>query len=262
MPGTERGSQKPVNAKMNLVIDIGNSRTKAAVFSGEKIVERWSFGDFGRQEINEVLRKYPEIRNSILSATRGDRASIENILRESVRFFIPAGDGTPVPLKNLYRTPATLGPDRLAAAVGAGFLFPGQNLMIADLGSAITIDFVTAAGEYLGGSISPGARLRFRALHDHTGKLPMGSLDDAPEGIAGTTSEAVAAGVAEGIRHEIEGYMREFADKMPGLRLILTGGDAEFFEKRFKNTIFANYDLVLIGLNRILDYNVSEHDNF
>lgn len=234
---------------------------KAAVVDEGRILERWSMPEFGRGDIRSVLEKYPGVNRAVVASSRAGMSAAEESLRELVPFFMRMSPDTAVPLKNLYRSPATLGPDRLAAAVGANMLFPGENIMIADLGTAITVDFVSAGGEFLGGSISPGARLRFKALHDYTGKLPMGSLDDAPEGIAGTTAEAVAAGVAEGIYHEIEGYRREFSEKMPGLRLILTGGDADFFVKRFKNTIFANYDLVTIGLNRILDYNAPEQEN-
>lgn len=246
---------------MNLVIDIGNSRTKAAVLRQGEILERWSFPEPGHGDAKAILKKYPDIRRCIVSSTRAEVSSAEEYLSETVPFFLRMTGETSVPLKNLYRTPSTLGTDRMAAAAGANMLFPGENLMIADIGTAITIDLVSTAGEFLGGSISPGARLRFRALHEYTGKLPMGSLDDMPEGLPGTTAEAVASGVANGIFYELEGYRREYSEKMPGLKLILTGGDADFFVKRFKNTIFANYDLMTVGLNRILDYNAPEQDN-
>jgi len=239
----------------NLVVDIGNSRTKAAVLDEGKIVEKWSFPEPDREYISPILRKYPSVTRCIISSTRTGIAPVEKIIEESVPFVMRMENSTPVPIKNLYRTPATLGPDRLAAAVGAGIIFPGENVMVADLGTAITIDFVTAEGEFLGGSISPGIRLRFRALHEYTGKLPLGSPGDSVEGIASTTGEAVANGVMNGIAYELEGYRNEFARKMKSLKVILTGGDADFFVKRFKNTIFANYDLVIQGLNRILDYN-------
>lgn len=245
---------------MNLVIDIGNSRVKVAVLEHGEIRERWSYPGLTAGDARAILARYPSISRAILSSTRGEPEPAEELIRETVPFFLRMGAGVAVPVANLYRTPETLGADRLAAAVGATTLFPGENLMIADLGSAITVDFVSAAGEFLGGSISPGARMRFRALHEYTGRLPMGSFGELPQGIARTTAEAVAAGVAEGIRHEIEGYFTEYAAKMAELKLILTGGDADFFAERFKNTIFANYDLVTIGLNRILDYNAPEQD--
>ena len=239
----------------NLVIDIGNSRTKAAVLEDGKITEKWSFPEPDREYIAPILAKYPDIARCIISSTRAGIAPVEKLIEESVPFTIRMESGTKTPLVNLYRTPETLGPDRLAAAVGANLLYPGENLMVADMGTAITIDFVTSGGEFLGGSISPGVKLRFRALHDYTGKLPMGSVEDVSEEIAGTTAEAVSNGVMNGIAYELEGYRCEFSQKLPDLKVILTGGDVDFFVKRFKNTIFANYDLVTQGLNRILDYN-------
>ncbi len=243
----------------NLVIDIGNSRTKSAVLENGNITEKWSFPEPDREYIAPILTKYTDIARCIISSTRAGIAPVEKLIEESVSFTLRMENTTETPLTNLYRTPQTLGPDRLAAAVGANLLFPGENLMVADMGTAITIDFITAKGEFLGGSISPGVKLRFRALHDYTGKLPMGSPGNVSEGIAGTTAEAVANGVMNGIAYELEGYRSEFSHRLPGLKVILTGGDADLFVKRFKNTIFANYDLVIQGLNRILDYNAPKH---
>lgn len=247
---------------MNLVIDIGNSRIKAAIFSGGEIVERWYPESLAPEDLEAILDKYPRIHSSILSSTRNETPSPEHWLAERMRTFVPMGPNVATPLDNLYSTPDTLGPDRLAAAVGANHLYPGRNLMVVDFGTAITIDTVTAAGEYLGGNISPGARTRFRALSDYTARLPMGRLEDgswAEENIIGkSTQEAIYNGVVNGILFELEGYMSRLEKRFGELSVIFTGGEADFFADKLKNTIFANYDLVLIGLNTILEHNANK----
>ena len=124
-----------------------------------------------------------------------------------------------------------------------------------DFGTAITIDLVTAAGEFKGGNISPGAMTRFRALHDYTSKLPLRSLSDDTMLISTNSNQAVESGVINGIVYEIEGYITRLSQDYEDLKIIFTGGDGNFFAKRLKNTIFAIYDLVVYGLNRILEYN-------
>ncbi|MCD8073209.1 MAG: type III pantothenate kinase, partial [Alistipes sp.] len=152
-------------------------------------------------------------------------------------------------------TPQTLGCDRLAGAVGAAAIYPGQNILIADLGTAITFDVVTAAGEFLGGNISPGAAMRLRALHEYTGRLPLVGQEGPTEEIATSSQSAVRSGVVGGIVYEIEGYIARLGERYDPLKIIFTGGDSDFFAKRVKNAIFATYDLVVYGLNRILEYN-------
>lgn len=240
---------------MNLVIDIGNTMTKACVLDDGKVVERMSVPELSIGGIESLLTEFPAITKAILSSTREDNGALEGFLSERVPFFIRQNHTVPIPLKNNYRSPETLGQDRLAAAVGASMLYPAQNLLIVDFGTAITIDVVTAGGEYLGGNISPGAMTRFRALRDYTGRLPLCELRELNELLGGTTEEAIVGGVVNGIVFELEGYIGRVGDKMGDLRVIFTGGDAKFFEKRFKNTIFANYDLVITGLDRILEYN-------
>ena len=137
-------------------------------------------------------------------------------------------------------------------------LYPGRNVLIVDFGTAVTIDLVTADNTFRGGCISPGVTMRFRALHDYTAKLPLCAATGG-EGLSGlTTEEAIELGVMNGIAFEIEGYVTRMREKIDGLRVIFTGGDAKFFVKRIKNTIFANCNLVFCGLNRILEYNASE----
>jgi type III pantothenate kinase len=221
---------------LNLIIDIGNTRVKAAVFDGGELVE---MGDAAA-----LATRYP-VRRTIVSSVRG----LPEWLPAGV---LVLGAATPVPLKNLYKTPATLGSDRLAAAVGAHTIFPDDDVLIVDLGTALTIDLVTRGGEFTGGNISPGLSMRLRMLHECTASLP---LVEAPVGdiplMGASTGEAIAAGVVNGMVHEIEGYVR----RLPAARIIFTGGDAKYFAERTKSTTFVHDDLILWGLNRILEYN-------
>lgn len=163
-----------------------------------------------------------------------------------------------MPIGNAYLTPATLGRDRLAAAVGAAALYPGRNALIVDLGTAVTIDLLSADGVFRGGCISPGMAMRFRSLHEYTASLPLCDAIDSERAVGRTTDEAIRLGVMNSIAFEIEGYVARLEGEFEDLCVIFTGGDAKFFVKRIKNTIFANCNLVFYGLNRILEYNASE----
>ncbi|MCC8035757.1 MAG: type III pantothenate kinase, partial [Rikenellaceae bacterium] len=209
----------------------------------------------GARRGGDILESYPEVSSAILVSSRGDVPEIEEFIKNRVDRYIRFGPEVPVPLKNLYRTPLTLGCDRMAAAVGASAVYPASNILIADLGTAITFDVVTAAGEFLGGNISPGAAMRLRALHRYTGRLPLVGQAGATEEIASSTDTALRSGVVNGIVYEIEGYISRLAGRYDPLKIIFTGGDSDFFAKRVKNAIFATYDLVVYGLNRILEYN-------
>ncbi len=245
---------------MNLVVDVGNSRGKAALFGEGGIVKRWTFGGTGTEEFDAIFCRYGRVARAVLSSTRGEDAALEALLRERSDYFLKFTNATPIPLQNAYATPQTLGSDRLAAAVGARELFPERNLLVVDFGTAVTCDIVTAGGCYLGGSISPGLSMRLRALADYTGRLPLLSAGECvavcPDaGVPSSTATAMAAGTIEGIELEVRGRMERYVGEFAGLVTIFTGGDAPLFEKRFKNTIFANCELVLTGLNTLLDYN-------
>lgn len=260
---------------MNLIVDIGNTLVKLAVFADGRLVAQRSVGqlhpglfdDLRAEAAQEVGAQGADgadgavpgrFARAIVSSTRG---AVDGIVAEVARQcdavleFTPA---TPVPIGNAYRTPETLGRDRLAAAVGAVELFPGRNVLIVDFGTAVTLDLVSADGIYRGGCISPGMQLRFKSLHDYTARLPLCGPTET-EGLQGaTTQEAVQWGVMNSLSFEIEGYIGRLRSEFADLCVIFTGGDAKFFVKRIKNTIFASCNLVLAGLNRILEYNASE----
>ena len=239
---------------MNLVVDFGNTLVKLAVFDKGELVAQRCMERLHPSVLEELLSEWP-VRRAVVASTRGEVDDVAAMLRRRVDYLLEFTSQTSVPIGNAYLTPETLGRDRLAAAVGATVLYPGENVLIVDFGTAITFDFVSAEREFLGGNISPGAATRFRALHHFTRKLPLCELIDREVFMGRDTVSAIEGGVVNGIVYEVEGYIRDLERKYDGLRIIFTGGDSNFFAKRVKKPIFATYDLVAYGLNRILEYN-------
>lgn len=243
---------------MNLIIDIGNSRAKCAIFSGKEMIESFFFPSISVDQLKEMKDRFPGTDKAILSAVSSVDAKIEYYLRSAFSYFLKIDHHTPVPILNNYKTPETLGLDRLAAAVGANTLFPGQDLLVIDAGTAITFDMVEKNGTFAGGNISPGLKSRFRALHEFTSQLPLVDASEEWPQLGRSTEDAIRAGVTNGMILEIEGMIEQLTKSRPGLQAILTGGDAHFFERRLKSPIFVKSEITLIGLNRILEYNVEK----
>lgn len=242
--------------KMNLAIDIGNTLAKLAVIDDGQVVDFQKTEKIDSAFVEKILEENPEIEAAIIVSTGEYETAWEQMLEKRMKRFIRFGAETPIPIENGYATPQTLGLDRLAAAVAANALYPNSNVLIVDFGTAITVDFVSAEGRFLGGNISPGAATRFRALHHFTKRLPLCELDEESVRLLGnSTLTAIESGVVNGIVYEIEGYIRDLQQRYNNLRIIFTGGESDFFAKRLKNTIFATYDLVAYGLNRILEHN-------
>ena len=242
---------------MNLVVDIGNTLLKLAVFDGGRLVAQQCVGEL-REETFAGLLGGARAARAVVASTRGEAPAIVEAVRRHTEYLLEFTPATPVPIGNAYLTPATLGRDRLAAAVGAATLYPRRNALIVDFGTAVTLDFVSADGVFRGGCISPGMAMRFRALHEYTAALPLCDATDSAELLGRTTDEAVRLGVMNSLAFEIEGYIARMQGEIEDLCVIFTGGDTNFFAKRIKNTIFANCNLVFWGLNRILEYNASE----
>jgi type III pantothenate kinase len=194
--------------------------------------------------------------NLIISSVKTDEALISSWASKAKRYFILNSD-LPLPITNLYATPKTLGMDRLAAVCGAHQLFPSDNCLIIDAGTCITYDFKDKEANYHGGSISPGLAMRFKAVHTFTAKLPLVTPKPGVKLIGQSTETSIQSGVVNGLLAEIEGIIRQYLEKFPELQVILCGGDAGFFENQLKASIFASPELVLMGLNTILNYNVS-----
>lgn len=241
---------------MNLVIDLGNTYSKIAVCSGTEIIESVISEKVSNKEIAYFISGYPDLQGAIISSVVNHSRELIDYLDATFDTFLELTNTTPLPLVNLYKTPETLGYDRIAAVSGAHTIFPGKNVLVIDAGTAITFDMVTAAGEYIGGNISPGLNMRFKALHKFTSRLPyLVPEEDAIQLLGKTTDEAIVSGVVNGLVYEIKGYISAVSEKYKNLRVVITGGDANSFDKRLKNSIFVVAHLNLIGLNRILDYN-------
>lgn len=241
---------------MNLAIDIGNSRLKAALFQGNEMIEIYSALSEG--EFAEWLLRQ-QATYTILSSVR---KHIDTIKSETERIsqLIVLESGMEMPFQSLYQTPHTLGVDRLAALAGAQALFPGQACLVIDLGTCITYDFIDQESYFWGGNIAPGLQIRFRAMHEFTANLPLVQINPEEElpYTGNSTWGAMQSGVVYGIVHEIEGAIRHYHQKVGNFVTILTGGDALYFETKIKEQIFVNQNLTLIGLNGILQYHVGK----
>ena len=238
-------------------MDIGNTLVKLAVFDDGRLVAQHCVERLLPPMLDELLGGRRAAK-AVVASTRGEADDVVETVRPFADYLLEFTSQTPVPIGNAYHTPETLGRDRLAAAVGATVLYPGRDVLIVDFGTAVTIDLVTADNTFRGGCISPGMKTRFRALHDYTAKLPLcGPTED--ERLKGLTpEEAVCLGVMTSLTYENAGHIARMREKIDDLCVIFTGGDAKYFAKRIKNTIFANCNLVFCGLDRILEYNASE----
>jgi len=167
-------------------------------------------------------------------------------------------NSTSLPINNLYKTIQTLGKDRIAAVTGGANLFPNNDLLIIDAGTCITFDFINANKDYLGGAISPGINLRFKALHNFTGNLPLIDPKADVNLIGDSTESSILSGVINGVREEVDGIIGRYKSSYPNMKVIFTGGDVKYFDKYVKNNIFAVENLVLKGLKAILNYNVKK----
>jgi len=239
-----------------LIIDLGNTRAKVAVYQGDTLIELQHF----ENPTPEIIRKSELIKHEFKSAIISSVSSPTSGYREAFPelTFIEFDSNTPVPITNCYLSPSTLGSDRLAAAVAAHSLYPGNDVLVIDAGTAITFDFINKQGEYLGGGITAGVSLRFKGLHTFTERLPLVEAE-FPEFLIGRNShESILSGVMNGIRAELDGIIHEYKLLYPELVTIFTGGDMFYFEKKMKNNIFAAPNLVLTGLNLILEYNLEK----
>jgi type III pantothenate kinase len=237
---------------MNLVIDHGNTRIKAASFSGTKLHEKFLFAT--RQELKGFLSDHP-FEHSIVSSVNHSSQEVLNWIKTSGE-KLSLSTELQLPVKILYATPDTLGVDRLAAVCGAIEIFPRQNCLVVDAGTCITYEFLDAEQNYHGGAISPGIQMRFAAMHKFTARLPLVTEISETNLVGNSTESCMKSGVINGVLAEVGGIIERYSQKFPGLGVILCGGDTAFFENNLKQPIFVAPDLVLHGLNRILRYNV------
>lgn len=239
---------------MNLAVDIGNSLTKMAVFE-DNLLQRLLTVKNPKQDYFEFLMEQFSIDKCIVSSVQNYQPGDFDFFPAKTRLHV-VNKNTRLPFENLYKSPDTLGNDRKALVSGGKAMFPGKPVLIISAGTAITYDYADESGRYYGGAISPGIRLRFKALNTFTEKLPLVHYNNL-EGFTGkTTEQSIASGVISGITGEILHFINHYKAQTKNLTIILTGGDANHFDKTLKNNIFAIPNLTLVGLNEIMKLNV------
>ena len=240
---------------MNLIIDVGNTLVKLAVFDKESICFKKTFikSDF-IETLSMVSKECPKIENAIISSvstlTKVQLSALKKrypllVLNYKMNF----------PFVNLYETPSTLGVDRLALVSAAAAQYPNKNVLIIDSGSCITYDFLDHKNCYLGGAISPGLNMRYKALNSFTANLPLLNPKKIDDRIGENTEDSIHSGVVNGIIFEINGTVDYYKSEFKEIRIILTGGDSKFLSKKIKNSIFANSNFLLLGLNYLIELN-------
>jgi type III pantothenate kinase len=238
---------------MNLVIDIGNSSTKLAVYDGKKKLLMSRINDLSCQELEKELTGL-KIQKAIISSVKQHPSFISDLLFSNIAFVHVLSHKSKLPFKIEYDTPETLGPDRIAAVAGAFNLFPGKEVLIIDSGTALTFEYLSA-NSYKGGNISPGLMMRFKSLNNFTDKLPLVSPSEKFSFPGHNTTDAITGGVITGVVYEINEYIRAFQDKHTDIEIILTGGDGEFLKDKIACNVTYLPDIVTDGLNYILEYN-------
>ena len=238
---------------MNLVIDIGNTLLKAAIFKNNLLIVSIEFKDNFELNIESVLDKYP-ITHSIVSNVSNFNEGLNYLLSirtKQILFY----ESIKIPFTNSYSTISTLGKDRIALVSAASKEFSKENVLIIDLGSCITYDFKNSKNYYLGGSISPGIHMRYKSLNDYTANLPLLNFKNITNFVGKSTEESIHSGVVNGVVQEVNGTISQYKDEFKEIKIILTGGDSKFLLKKIKNTIFAHSNFLLVGLNFLVESN-------
>ncbi len=236
---------------MNIIFDEGNTRTKVAWFDTGKLIETHILNE-EEGELEKLLIKHSAER-AIVSSVVGDRLFRQVKTKSDFPVF-QLTHNLRLPYKMDYATPETLGLDRIALAAAAASLHSGKNCLVIDAGTCITYDLITDKSVYLGGAISPGLQMRFKAVNHFTAKLPLVSAEDFQDLVGDSTASSIASGVVTGIKEEVRGTIQRYEERFPQLITIITGGDAGLFDALLKNSIFAAPEFLLRGLNNILDY--------
>ncbi len=239
---------------MQLILDFGNTYQKCAVFNGQKLFALHKFENITIIDIQKLIDDNKNIDSCILSSVIDTPSDILKLLKSKFS-FIELNSETLIPIINKYKTPNTLGKDRLAAAVAVSVLSNGSSALSIDMGTAIKFDIVNNKKEYLGGSISPGIFLRFKALNTFTAKLPLVGYNNNNKMIGSNTESSILSGVINGVNAEINTFVEYYKEQYPDVKIFITGGESIYFENNLKSDIFADSNLVLKGLNEILRYN-------
>ena len=240
---------------MNLIIDVGNSLVKLAVFKDSELVAKVisEKKDFVKT-LRRVQTEHPDLARCIVSSVGSFSEEELILLRETLPVVVLSHE-LRLPFINKYATPTTLGVDRIALVSAAAYQYPEEHVLIIDAGSCITYDFLTAENDYLGGAISPGLEMRYKAMHHFTANLPLLDAEVPENTIGNSTNNSMHIGVFQGVTSEIDGFIDRYTQNFSPLTVILTGGAAHFLRDSIKNDIFANSNFLLQGLNHILEIN-------
>lgn len=242
---------------MKLILDFGNTLQKAAIFDKNQLIAIKAFKKISLKNISNFTSLY-NIDSAIISSVINYNSDIYNYLNTNYYFKELTSD-TPIPVKNTYLTPDTLGKDRLAAVVAANDLYPKSDILVINAGTCITYDFIDKNKKYHGGAISPGIKMRFKALHTFTDKLPLIENTNKQTPLIGKdTEKSILSGVINGTIAEIKNIISDYNQKYSNLNVVISGGDMKYFDKIIKNSIFAYPNIVLYGLNLILDFNAKK----
>lgn len=238
---------------MNLVLDIGNTKVKVAVFENGILTEKKSvsLGDLGNV-IDQFIHAFPieKIGVSSVSATKEE---LEVLIDNRVK-WLWLDNTVDLPISIEYQSKDTLGVDRIAGLMGVYEEYPQKNVLVVDCGTCITYDLLTYDNRYFGGAISPGVEIRYKSLNKFTKNLPDLAPKFDPSFIGQNTEGSMHSGVIKGIEYEINGVVGAYNERFGNLVVVITGGNAGNFANEVKNTTFADQNLVLVGLNKILDY--------
>ncbi len=239
---------------MKLIIDIGNTKTKIALFNSDKIVSTYS------NTLNHILPKIQQLAESntiyscIISSVTTESTELIDYCKTQFNTIVLTSK-TRIPIRNNYQSPMTLGNDRLACAVAINTMYKSQHSLSIDFGTCIKYDFVNLDSTYLGGAISPGLLMRYQALNTFTNQLPLLQPDELIDFIGNDTKSSLISGVQHGILAEVNGVIDSYIERFGKLNVIITGGDYKYFDKGLKNITFADPYIVLKGLNEILEFN-------
>lgn len=235
---------------MNLALDFGNTRIKAACFEGTDMLSEAVFRNSTELMHAELLKK--NYKACIIASVTKEHKKAMNFMSERCQTLL-FGMETKLPLKNLYATPNTLGADRLLSSIGAFTLYPDSNVLTIDAGTCLKYNFVNASNEFLGGAISPGISMRLRAMHQFTDALPLlEPVENYNQLIGDTTTNSLLSGAMIGAASEADAMIERYKNRYPGIKVVLTGGDTAYLSGLLKNPFFAHPNLPLIGLNTVL----------
>lgn len=241
---------------MYLIVDVGNTRIKLAVYK-EDSLRAYYVVDSERflKKVEKIIEYYPEIKNGIISSVSFLNEKNLNAIKKKIN-LIELTYHLKLPFKNLYTTPNTLGVDRIALIAAAANQYPNKNVLVIDAGTCVTFDFINKENAYLGGAISPGLTIRYEALHKLTAKLPLLNPKEIENFVGYNTATSIHSGVVNGLVQEIDGVVNQYKTRFKDLTVILTGGDTNFLAKSLKSSIFANSNFLLEGLKNILEINL------